>query len=189
MSVFTLHSVDTAPSDSRPLMEQSIKDYGMLPSLYQVMASSPQLLAAYFKLHELFEQTALSVEERTVVWQTINVENQCHYCVPAHTAIAKSQGVSDDISNALREERTLDDPRLNALRDFTLILVRNHGNPSAEEVQAFLDAGFEPRAILDVLVGFSQKVLSNYTNHLAQTPLDEPFKPFEWAPKGPTKAA
>ncbi|WP_292894652.1 carboxymuconolactone decarboxylase family protein [Nitratireductor sp.] len=182
MSVFTLHTVDTAPAAAKGMLEQSIRDYGMLPGLYQVMASSPELLASYHKLHEMFEQTALSVDERNVVWMTINVENRCHYCVPAHTAIAKSQGVDDAIVNALREERPLDDPRLEALRQFTLILVRKNGNPSPAEVQTFLDAGFEPRAILDVLVGLAQKVLSNYTNHLADTSLDDPFKPFAWTP-------
>jgi AhpD family alkylhydroperoxidase len=38
----------------------------------------------------------------TVVWQAINVENECHYCVPAHTGIAKMMKVSDDITQALR---------------------------------------------------------------------------------------
>lgn len=188
MSVFTLHTVDTAPTDSKSMMEQSIQDYGMLPGLYQVMASSPELLASYFKLHEMFEQTSLSVEERTVVWMTINVENRCHYCVPAHTAIAKSQGVDEVIINALRQERPLEDQRLEALRQFTLALVRKNGNPSPSEIQAFLNAGFEPRAILDALVGLAQKVLSNYTNHLADTPLDEVFKPFVWTPSEATAA-
>lgn len=182
MSVFTLHSIDTAPDAAKPLMEQAVKEYGMLPNLYQVMSDSPELLESYFKLHELFERTALSVVERNVVWLTVNVENECHYCVPAHTAIAKMQGVDDEIVAALRESRALDDPRLEALRQFTLILLRKRGNTDPSEVAAFLAAGFEPRAILDILVGIAQKVLSNYTNHLAQTPVDAPFEIFAWTP-------
>ncbi len=180
MTVFTMHSIKTAPDSSKPLMDQAVKEYGMLPNLYQVMSDSPELLESYFKLHELFERTALSVDERNVVWLAVNVENECHYCVPAHTAIAKMQGVDDSIVAALREDRPLDDIRLEALRQFTLILVRKRGNATSSEVDAFLAAGFKPRAILDILVGIAQKVLSNYTNHLAKTPVDEPFTPFAW---------
>ncbi|KUJ77579.1 carboxymuconolactone decarboxylase family protein [Ruegeria profundi] len=180
MSTFTHHSIETAPDAAKPMLQQAVKDYGMLPGLYQVMSSSPELLESYFKLHELFERTALSVVERNVVWLTINVEHACHYCVPAHTAIAKMQGVDDAIISALRDERPLEDSRLEALRQFTLTLVRGRGNAPKEDVEAFLAAGFEPRAILDILVGLAQKVLSNYTNHLAETPVDAPFKPFAW---------
>ena len=31
----------------------------------------------------------LSDAERTVVWQAINVEHECLFCVPAHTIMAK----------------------------------------------------------------------------------------------------
>jgi len=31
-----------------------------------------------------------------------------------------------------------------------------------------------------VILGVSQKVMSNYTNHLADTPVDAPFRAFEW---------
>lgn len=47
-------------------------------------------------------------------------------------------------------------------------------------MQAFLDAGFTQRQILEVILGISQKVMSNYTNHLARTPVDAAFHKFEW---------
>ena len=70
--------------------------------------------------------------------------------------------------------------RLEALRTFTLRVVRDRGVVDDANVQTFLDAGFTKRQVLEVLVGISQKVMSNYTNHLANTPLDEAFQEFEW---------
>ncbi|TMN94168.1 carboxymuconolactone decarboxylase, partial [Pseudoalteromonas sp. S407] len=32
--------------------------------------------------------------------------------------------------------------------------------------------------LLDIILALSQKVMSNYVNHLAATPLDATFKPF-----------
>lgn len=152
----------------------------MIPGLHAVMAEAPGLLEAYKIVHELFASSTFDKDELTVIWQTVNVEHGCHYCVPAHTGIAKSMNVSDDISNALRNEAPLPNPRLEALREFTLKVIRSRGQVDEGTVQAFLDAGFTKRQILEVILGISQKVMSNYTNHIADTPVDAAFQAFEW---------
>ena len=180
MTEFTLHTEESAPETSKPMLAEAKKAYGMIPGLFAVMAEAPGLLEAYKTVHELFANLRFNEEELTVVWQTINVEHECHYCVPAHTWIAKSTGVSDEISDALRNETPLPNARLEALRTFTLSVVQDRGNVNDEAVQAFLDAGFTKRQILEVILGLSQKVMSNYTNHLADTPVDAPFTKFDW---------
>jgi len=180
MTDFTLHDEATAPDDSKALLAKSRKAFGMIPGLHGVMAEAPELLEAYQTVHQLFSNSSFDKDELTVVWQTVNVENDCHYCVPAHTGIAKGMGVDDAITNALRDQTPLPSAKLEALRDFTLALVRDHGNVSDTAVQQFLDAGFTKRNILEVVLGYSQKVMSNYTNHLANTPVDKPFQKFAW---------
>jgi len=180
MTEFTLHDETTAPEGSKELLGQSKRAFGMIPGLHAVMAEAPGLLEAYKIVHELFANSTFDKDELTVIWQAVNVEHGCHYCVPAHTGIAKSMKVSDDITNALRDETPLPNARLEALRDFTLNVVRNRGQVDDAAVKAFLDAGFTKRQILEVVLGVSQKVMSNYTNHLADTPVDAAFKPFEW---------
>ena len=180
MTDFTHYDELTAPEASQPLLAKSKAANGMIPGLHAVMAEAPGLLEAYQRVHELFVNSSFDKDELTVVWQTVNVENNCHYCVPAHTGIAKKMGVDDAITNALRDKTKLPNARLEALRDFTLRLVRDHGNVPDDAVQAFLDAGFTKRNILEVILGYSQKVMSNYTNHLANTPVDKPFQKFEW---------
>lgn len=178
MSEFTLHDQDSAPKGSFDLLGNSLNAFGMIPNLHAVMAESPELLEAYQRIHALFVNTSLSEDEKTVVWQTINVEHGCHYCVPAHAAIAKSMKVDDAITDALRNKTPLPNERLEALRTFTLAVVQNRGQLSDGVVKAFLDAGFTNKNILEVMLGVSQKVMSNYTNHLADTPVDDMFKPF-----------
>ena len=184
MADFTRHDRQTAPEDSKPLLENSVKDFGMIPNLHAVMAEAPGLLEGYQHLHALFLHTSFSAEEQTVVWQSINVEHGCHYCVPAHTAIAKQMEVDDAITDALRDETELPTARLEALRDFTLSVVRQRGEVSDDAVQAFLDAGYTRRQLLEVVLGVSQKVMSNYVNHLAETPVDAPFQKFAWQHNG-----
>lgn len=180
MTGFTLHDQQSAPQKSQELLDTSIKAFGMIPGLHAVMAEAPGLLEGYQQLHQLFLDSSFDDEEITVVWQTINVEHACHYCVPAHTGIAKNMKVDDAITDALRDETPLPTDRLEALRNFTLAIVRGRGNVDDSTVQTFLDAGFTKRQILEVILATAQKVMSNYTNHLADTPIDEPFKKFEW---------
>lgn len=180
MIEFSLHTEDTAPDDSKQMLVSSKKSFGMIPGLHAVMAEAPGLLQAYKDVGDLFVNSSFNNDEITVVWQTVNVEHNCHYCVPAHTGISKMMGVSDEISNALRNETALPNARLELLRTFTLSVVRGRGKVDTSDVQAFLDAGFTQRQILEVVLGVSQKVMSNYTNHLANTAVDAPFEKFEW---------
>jgi len=178
MSQFKIHDLDSAPAESRPLLEQSIKGFGSIPHLHGVMAESPQALEAYQLLHGLFMKTTFNADELTVVWQTINVEHSCHYCVPAHAAIARMMKVDDALTDALRNRKPMPTEKLQVLHDTTLAMVRNRGVLSEEEKARFFNAGYGTRQLLDIVLGLAQKTMSNYINHLADTPMDPRFADF-----------
>ncbi|WP_426359816.1 carboxymuconolactone decarboxylase family protein [Pseudocolwellia sp. HL-MZ19] len=180
MTTLTIHTIESAPEGSKPLLEGSVKAFGMLPNLHGVLAGSPQILEAYQKLHQLFTESSFDAEELTVVWQAINVEHGCHYCVPAHTAIAHSMNVDPAITEALRNQAAMPTAKLQALLDMTLIIVRNRGHVSQEELDAFYAAGYAEQQVLDIILALSQKIISNYTNHIGNTPVDAPFETFAW---------
>lgn len=181
MTSLTIHSIESAPKGSKPLLESSVKAFGMLPNLHGVLASSPQTLEAYQTLHQMFTNTSFNAEELTVVWQGINVEHGCHYCVPAHTGIAHSMKVDPALTEALRNEQPMPNAKLQALYDTTLIIVRNRGHLSQEELNHFYAAGYGEQQVLEIILGLSQKIISNYTNHIGNTPVDAPFKKFAWS--------
>ncbi|WP_405410277.1 carboxymuconolactone decarboxylase family protein [Maribacter sp. Asnod1-A12] len=181
MTTLKVHDIESAPEGSKGLLENSQKSFGMIPGLHGVLAASPQILEAYQTLHKLFTETSFNNDELTVVWQTINVEHACHYCVPAHTGIAKMMKVDDAITEALRNETPLADEKLEALRTMTLTIVRNRGNVTQEDLDTFYAAGYGEQQVLEIILGLSQKVISNYTNHIAHTPVDAPFQGFAWS--------
>ncbi|WP_339889246.1 carboxymuconolactone decarboxylase family protein [uncultured Flavobacterium sp.] len=181
MTKLKIHNIESAPEGSKALLEQSLKANGMIPGLHGVLAGAPGILEGYQTLHKLFTESSFDKDELTVVWQTINVEHACHYCVPAHTAIAGMMKVDENITESLRNETPLENSKLEALRTFTLAITRNRGHVSSEELQAFYAAGYEERQVLEIILGLSQKVISNYTNHIANTPVDAPFQKFTWS--------
>ncbi|MEB8327991.1 carboxymuconolactone decarboxylase family protein [Flavobacteriaceae bacterium KMM 6897] len=180
MSTFKVHTIESAPEISKPLLENSLKSFGMVPNLHGVLAESPGILEAYQMLHNLFENSSFNNNELTVVWQTINVEHGCHYCVPAHTGIAHMMKVDEAITDALRNRTAMPNDKLQTLHETTLSIVRNRGNISAPEIEAFYAAGYNKRQLLEIILGLSQKVLSNYVNHIAETPVDKAFEKFVW---------
>lgn len=183
MSEFTLHTQASAPEAAKPLLENSVKSFGMVPNLHAVMASSPELLKGYQTLHGLAQETSFDADELTVVWQTINVEHACHYCVPAHTMIAHSMKVNADVIDALRDETPLPNAQLEALRAMTLSMVRDRGVVNPRALEAFYSAGYEQKNLLEIILILSQKVMSNYVNHVADTPIDAPFAAYGWQKK------
>lgn len=178
MAEFTLYTQDNAPEESKSLMADSVAAFGMLPNLHAVMAEAPTLLKGYQVLHELFQNTSFNAEELTVVWQTINVEHECHYCVPAHSAIAASMRVDQGIVDALVNKTPLEDVKLEVLRETTLEMTRERGVLSQSQQDKFFAAGYTKQQLLEIVLGLAQKVMSNYTNHLADTPVDDAFKKF-----------
>lgn len=181
MTTLKVHNIKTAPEGSKALLEKSEKAFGRIPGLHGVLAGSPKILEAYQTLHQLFTETSFNADELTVVWQTINVEHACHYCVPAHTGIAKMMKVDDAITEALRNETPLENPKLEALRTTTLTIVRNRGHVSQEDLDAFYAVGYREAQVLEIILGLSQKTISNYVNHIANTPVDTAFEKFAWS--------
>lgn len=180
MTSFTAHTIDTAPDASKPILAGVKKAFGFVPNLQANMAESPELLAGYSALWDLFSATTLTPHEQQVVYLTANFENACHYCMAGHTTLAKMQKMDAAVIAALRAGTPLPVPRLQALHEFTRIVVADRGFATDAQIDAFIAAGFTRQNVLEVVLGVATKVMSNYTNHLAHTPLDAFMKGNEW---------
>ncbi len=189
MAKFTLHDETTAPEGARDFIAGVNKKMGFVPSLYAVFAENPTVLNAYTTLSEQLGKSGLSPLEQQIVTITASVENECHFCVAAHTTISEGQGLDLDVIAAVREDRPIDDPRLEALRVFTKKTVIDRGFVSDADVDTFLAAGWDRASVLAVILGISLKVISNYTNHVAETPVNEAFQKHAWTPKAKREAA
>ncbi len=180
MAEFTRHTAETASPEATALIEQSQKAYGMLPNLHAVLAESPETYRSYVDLSKAFGASSFSAAERHTVMLAINVENRCHYCVPAHTFLAHKDGVSETITDALRADQPIADEKLETLRQFAKSMVVKRGFVDPSEIDAFLAAGFTKRNVFEVILAISYKTISNYVNHVAATPVDAPFAKYAW---------
>jgi len=183
MSLFPVHTKESAPEESQQTLEAVEKAFGFVPNLLGVMSTSPALAEAYLAVAEIFEKrTALTSTEQQVVLLAVSRYHECRYCVAAHSMIAGMRKLPHDVTEAIRSDRPITDPKLEALRRLTTSIVEYRGWPPEQELQAFISAGYQSAHVFDVLVGVAQKTLSNYTNHLAGTPLDSQMEAYAWSP-------
>ena len=142
MTQYPIHTVKSAPPASAPLLEQIGKKFGFIPNLAGVLADAPAVLEAYFSLAAIFDKTSLSPTERQIVLLAVSFENGCEYCVAAHTVIARMQSVPEAVIEAIRKGDGIPDPKLEALRRLTTVIVRNRGVLFAGDLLPFFDAGY-----------------------------------------------
>ncbi|MEJ2692873.1 MAG: carboxymuconolactone decarboxylase family protein [Candidatus Thiodiazotropha sp.] len=178
---FELHTIESAPTAIKPELEAAEKAFGSIPNLFRGLAANPATLKIYQNFSEtLKEHGHLSPIEQQVVYIAVSTKNACTYCVAAHSLLARMAKMDDQTLAELREIRTLSDPRMNALRNFTLSIMKHRGHVPEHDLSEFYTAGFDQRHILEVLTILAQKVISNYFNHMANTPLDEMFQSCAW---------
>lgn len=183
MSHLTVHTEETAPEASKPILEGAKKAFGFLPNLTATFAESPAMVEAYGVLSGHFEKTDLTPTERQIVLMTTSRENGCTYCMAAHSTVSQMQKVPADVVEALRNDAPIADPKLQALQVFTARIHATRGNVTEADLAAFHEAGYTKANILDVILGAGLKTMSNYTNHIAETPLDAPFQANAWTAK------
>jgi len=175
-----VHTIETAPAKSAEILKQVKEKFGFVPNLMGVFAESPEILQAYLTLGDLVDRTTLTPLERQIAFIGSSVANSCDYCVAAHTALSSMQNLPAEVIESIRENRPITDAKLEALRKFVQSATEKRGNVSEEEKAAFLEAGYTKQNILEIILVVGMKTLSNYTNHIAETPLDTAFEPAKW---------
>lgn len=173
----------TAPPRVKEPLEAARKRMGMIPNMYTRMANSPGAFETYLHGYERFRKdSGFTPAEQEVVLLSISFENGCEYCVAAHSVIADtSSRVPREVTDAIRAGKPVPDAKLRALSELTRAIVATRGRPLEKDVRAFLAAGYAERQILELVLAVAVKTISNYLNHLFETPVDDAFRSRAWS--------
>lgn len=184
MTTFTVHTTQSAPADSRPILDEIARSFGYVPNLFGVFAESPAALRGAIVIFDAFSHSTLSPLEQQLVMLAVSEANDCAYCVAAHSSVARQiVKIDPSLIDAVRRRVSLPDAKLDALVTFTRTVVEQRGIVADAEVGQFLGAGYSRAQVLDVLLGVGMKTFHNYVDHIAHTPLNDQFKRDAWQPK------
>lgn len=148
------------------------KNVGFVPNLYATFAHSETALGDYLAFQN--RKSTLKAKEREVINLVVSEVNNCHYCQSAHTAIGKMNGFTDEQILKIRSGNVSFDPKLDALAKFVKNITENNSHPSPEATEAFFAAGYTKANMVDTIIVIGDKVVSNYLNGVAGTPIDFP---------------
>jgi len=174
---------ETAPGDATERLAAARKALGFVPNMYAVMANSPGLLATYLDGYQRFRTgSEFTPAEQEAVLLTISRDNGCDYCMAAHSVIADNLSHTPvGVTDAIRDDKPIHDERYAALVGMTRSLLATRGHPDEADVAAFREAGFTDNQVLELILAIAVKTISNWTNHLFATPVDEVFASRVWS--------
>lgn len=173
----------TAEGQQKQLLDGALKQIGFIPNMYANMVNAPAVLSTYLHGYGLFRgESGFAPAEQEVVFLAVSQANGCTYCAAAHSMIAdKVSGVPAPVLGAIRGGQAIPDAKLAALYALTQEMVRTNGRPAQDKVTAFLDAGYQEKHILYIVLAIAVKVLSNFSNHAFGTELDANFAAYKVA--------
>jgi alkylhydroperoxidase family enzyme len=177
---FVVHTPESASPEACADLKSAQRAFGFVPTLLGVMAAAPIALRAYIDLTDLLGKASLNAVEQQVMMLAASHENACGYCMAAHSTVAGMIAMPEPVLTALRSGGNLPDPKLEALRSFVVDVVRSRGRVSDKRIEEFLSAGYSRQNVLEVVFAVAMKTLSNYVNHMAETPVDVQFAPQVW---------
>ena len=182
-STLPLKSIGDAEPEAKTILEDTQKKLGFVPNMYGAMANSSGLLNTYIQGYGAFrEKSGFSSIEQEVIFLAISQVNGCEYCMAAHSFLAEAaSGVPSDVIAAIRDGNQVPEIQLSALSVFTRLMVNKRGLPSQSDVDAFLSSGYKEKDILEIIHAIAIKTISNYTNHIFHTEVDDIFSPHAWA--------
>lgn len=154
------------------------KKFGFVPNLIHEFVKNPVVAKAYLSGMDALSGGLLSPQEQQVACLVVSTENGCKYCVAAHSAIAEMSGLSKEQIQAVRSHCETGTARLDIVADSTRLIVENRGWLNEDEKAHLLSGGITIPEIYEIVALIGLKTISNYVNHIAHTPIDEPFQKY-----------
>jgi len=175
-------TIETADALSSKVLTSAKKKGGFIPNMYATMANNPALLDAYTYSYASFRNNAdFTPQEQEVILLSMSYENGCEYCMAAHSVIAdRMSKLPSEVTDAIRDNTKIPDEKLKILSEFSKAMITKRGYPSEEDIANFLEVGYTKNHILGIIAGAAVKIMSNYTNHIFDIPVDIAFKSRFW---------
>jgi alkylhydroperoxidase family enzyme len=175
-----IHTADSAPAESRPILEGIAADLGLLPNLAAAAAASPALLAGFDGLRRAVASTKLDPVLREVAGLTVGVAVDNHYGVAFHSTVLAGLGLDEADIDALRRGDAPTDHAAathHLAREITL----GRGKVADATITRAREAGLDTEAILEIVLECTFAGLVGTIDNLAgHVELDDFLTPRAW---------
>jgi uncharacterized peroxidase-related enzyme len=167
--------IDSAHADepTQQLFSAVKAKIGKVPNMMKTMAHSPALLEGYLAFSEALNKGVLPEIVRQQVALFVSQQNDCAYCLSAHTLIGRHAGLSRE-QVLLARHGQAQDVKQQAVLNLVQNILDWRGDVSNEQFTAARAAGLTDAEIAEVVGHVALTTLTNYFNQLTQVDVDFP---------------
>jgi uncharacterized peroxidase-related enzyme len=173
MSRLSAIQTETAGGKAKQLLEAVQAKLKITPNMTRVMANSPSVLEGYLGFSGALSGGTLPAKLREEIALVVGEQNECQYCVSAHTAIGRLTGLTDTEIEQAREARS-SSPKHAAALEFARQVMAKRGRVTDAEFEAVRMAGFGDGEIAEIIAHVALNVFTNYFNNATQVEVDFP---------------
>lgn len=174
MKTISVPVKDQLEKTSQSILETVQSKTGKIPNLYATIGYSASALKAMLETETaLSHESSFTAKEREAVNLIVSQVNNCEYCLAAHTMIAKMKGFSEEETLAIRKAEH-GDVKLNTIIILAQSIAANKGNADQDALECFFDAGYDEKALIEVIAIIALRSFTNYVYANTKIPVDFP---------------
>lgn len=162
-----------ASNEQIELLDAIQKQLGMVPNFLKVFANSPAALRAFLGLHGIAGEGSLDALTRERIALAIAQQNECQYCVSAHSAIGLKAGLNSTEIEINRAGSSQDAKAAAAVK-FAKALAEHNGEVTTAELQAVRNAGYSESDIVEIITHVGMNILTNILGKASRVNIDFP---------------
>lgn len=181
MKSFPVHTIASAPENSRASLEALQGAFGSIPNMAGAMATSPVLIESLVGLFVRVHGGSFAENQIQIVLLTDAVANSSRWAVAFHSALALQEGIAVADVDAIRAGHLPNDPKLAALSFLARTMIEKRGHLTQQDMDQFLDAGFDKAHLLEVIAIVAASTITNYTATITNPPLEKAFEKHIWS--------
>jgi len=164
---------DQVDAKAQSIFDNLNSQLGFVPNLYAVIGHSSDTLENYLNFAGNVGKTTFNAKQSEAIKLAVSEVNGCSYCLSAHTAISKLNKISEEEILNFRQGKS-EDPQLNAIVALAKNIAENRGKADTDKVIEFLAAGFDNKALIDLLATVIEITFTNYAHGVTKVPVDFP---------------
>jgi alkylhydroperoxidase family enzyme len=177
----TIHTLDTAPAASKPILDGIAGDLGLIPNMAAAVAGSPALLSAFDGLRRAVGAGELDPVAREVAGVAVGVAVDNRYGVAFHSTVLDRLGVDDAEIERMRTGQAPSDDRLAAAYDLARQIALERGKVDDDVVARAIASGYGTAGILEIVAECTFASLVGVMDNLAgRVELDPFLAPRAW---------
>ncbi|WP_448564183.1 carboxymuconolactone decarboxylase family protein [Thalassotalea ganghwensis] len=173
MSRINVVTNEQANEEQRALFDAIQAQLGLVPNFLRVFANSPTALNAFLGLFTIANAGYLNGQTKERIALALAEQNECQYCVSAHSAIGASVGLTGDEMDANRSGTSQDAKAAVAVK-FAKALAEHNGEVTAAELLEVKGAGYSDAEIVEIITHVGMNVMTNILGKASKVDIDFP---------------